>query len=157
MVLLPPRKKTGGLAFQGGVEMRRLILFLAIVLSISGCYKTVYMNVQGNKNLEKAALAQEDKHPAFNAASWQHFFIYRWIPSEKTIDAANLCGGAEHIVSINTQQNIVQLLVQSAASYYINIYSPYDGNVVCDNAKVSKKTDSKVSNAEPELLNAEPD
>ena len=119
--------------------MRWITLVLMVVLLNSGCYKTVYMNVQGNKNPAKMTLEQVEKLPSYDDSNWLHFFIYGLVPSEKIIDVAEPCGGAEHIVSINTRQTGLQLLVQAAASYYVNIYSPYDGHVVCDKTKISKQ------------------
>jgi hypothetical protein len=97
------------------------------------------MNVQGDRNPTKVTFEQVENHPDYDNSEWLHFFIYGIVPSEKIIDAAKPCGGAEHIVSINTRQTFLQGLVQEAASYYINIYSPYDGHVVCDKTKISKQ------------------
>jgi hypothetical protein len=124
--------------------MKRLILFLAVVLSISGCYRTVYMNVQGDKNSTKMTLEQLEKLPDYDDSSWLHFFIFGLVPNEKVIDVAKPCGGAEHIASINTRQTTLQVLVRLVANINsINIYSPYDGHVVCDKPKMPEKSDSK--------------
>jgi hypothetical protein len=48
------------------------------------------------------------------------------------IDAASYCGGPAHVDRIETQQSFVQGLIAAVAGYYINIYSPYTGRVVCD-------------------------
>lgn len=136
--------------------MKQVIILLIVMFSISGCYRTVYMNVQGDRNPTKVTLEQLEKLPDYDDSNWLHFFIYGLVPSEKIIDVAQPCGGAEHIASINTRQTFLQGLVQEAASYYINIYSPYDGHVVCDKPKMPEKLDSTSSNAKPES-NAKPD
>jgi hypothetical protein len=64
--------------------------------------------------------------------SWQHFFIWGWIPGEKRINAASACGGAEHVKRIETRQTFAQGLIEAVASYYFNIYAPYTGAVICD-------------------------
>jgi hypothetical protein len=129
--------------------MRRILLLLIVVLSVSGCYKTVYMNVQGDKTPAKMTLEQLEKVPDFDETDWFHYFIYGLVPSEKTIDAGKLCGGSENILSINTKQSFLQALVTEIASYYINIYSPYSAYVVCDKTKMAQKLDPKVLNAKP--------
>jgi len=122
--------------------MKWVGILLVVVLCTSGCYKTVYMNVQGNRNTTKMTLEKLEKIPAYDEATWQHFFIWGWVPSEKIIEASKFCGGSEHIAGINTKQTFVQRLVEMVASYYINIYSPYDGHVVCDNTALIKKEDT---------------
>ncbi|MFA5073958.1 MAG: hypothetical protein WC539_08715 [Nitrospirota bacterium] len=109
-----------------------------IMLFISGCYRTVYMNVQGDASPKKMTIEELEKIPDFDETHWQHFFIYGWVPSEKIINAADICGGAGNIASIKTRLTPLEGLVGAVAGYYINIYSPYDGNVVCYKNKASK-------------------
>ena len=123
--------------------MRKILLILILVFSVSGCYKTVYMNVQGDKAPVKMTLEQLEKAPGFDETDWHHYFIYGLIPNEKTFDAGKLCNGPENILSINTKQTFVQGFVEHLASYYINIYSPYSGQVVCDKTKMVKVIDAK--------------
>jgi hypothetical protein len=64
--------------------------------------------------------------------SWRHFFLFGWAPGELVIDGAHYCGGGEHVERIETRQSFVQGLIYQLAGYYINIYAPYTGRVVCD-------------------------
>jgi len=50
---------------------------------------------------------------------------------ERVIDAAARCGGAQRVQEIRTERSFVQRLIATIAGYYINIYSPYTGEVVC--------------------------
>lgn len=119
--------------------MRKILLMLILVLSISGCYRTVYMNVQGNNAPAKMTFEQLEKVPGFDETDWHHYFIYGLIPSEKNFDAAKQCNGSQNILSINTRQTFLQVLVEGVAGYNrINIYSPYSGNVICDKTKMPK-------------------
>jgi hypothetical protein len=109
-----------------------LLLMLLSVLVFAGCSRTKYMNV--------APLSRRPTHPASEVAkpapnSWQHFWVYGLAPSEKAIDAAAECGGVEHVRQIETRQTFVQGLIAAFAGYYINIYSPYTGAVICDHTR----------------------
>ncbi len=64
-------------------------------------------------------------------SGWRHFFVYGWAPSERVIDARGYCGGAEYVQEIETRQTFVQGPIATFAGYYINIYSPWTGEVVC--------------------------
>ena len=64
--------------------------------------------------------------------SWRSFFLYGWAPGELVIDASAYCDGTERIERIETRRSFVQGLVAAVAGFYINIYSPYSGRVVCD-------------------------
>ncbi len=120
--------------------MRKIILVLIVMLSISGCYRTVYLNVQGDKNPTKVTLEQIEKLPDYENSDWLHYFVNGLAPDERIINAAQTCGGAEHITGITTRQTFLQGLVHGATTYYVvSIYTPYDGHVVCDNTKISKQ------------------
>ena len=123
--------------------MRQMLLILVLVFSVSGCYKTVYMNVQGDKAPAKMTLEQLEQVPGFDETDWHHYFIYGLIPNDKTFDAGKTCNGSENILSINTKQTFLQILTERLATYYINIYSPYSGQVVCDKTKMVKVIDVK--------------
>lgn len=43
--------------------------------------------------------------------------------------------GVEHVKQIETRQTFVQGLIAAFAGYYINIYSPYTGAVICDHTR----------------------
>ena len=114
----------------------RIIVILLIMLTSSGCYRAVYKNVQGGRDSAREGHSKGSTPVLVDNSSesgWQHFFIYGLVPSEKIINASGICGGAEHIKSISTRRTFAEGLVTMFAGYYINIYSPYDGEVECDN------------------------
>ena len=47
------------------------------------------------------------------------------------IKANQACGPAARVREIRTQQTFTQGLVAVLASYYVNIYSPYNAEVFC--------------------------
>lgn len=116
--------------------MKPLSTILLIMLLTSGCHRTVYTNVQGANNPKKYTFEQLENFIDHSESGWQHFYVYGWAPAERVINASSKCGSVEHIASINTKQTFVEGLVAAFAGYYINIYSPYDGVVVCDNNKM---------------------
>jgi hypothetical protein len=68
---------------------------------------------------------------------WTSFWFFGVFPREKRVDAAMICGGTDHIASIETRQTFWQGLVGAVAGfgYYIsviNVYAPYGGKVNCD-------------------------
>lgn len=96
-----------------------------------GCYRTHYTNVAPPIMPPPSGPPEKPRDQ-----SWIHFFIFGWVPGERRIDAAKQCGGAEHIVAIETERRFIQGLIAIFASYYINIYSPWTGRVLCDNDPV---------------------
>ena len=71
------------------------------------------------------------------------FLYLRFGAGKRVIDAANICNGAEHVVAIKTKQTFLEGLVAAVAGYYVNIYSPYDGYVVCDKSPGSETKKDK--------------
>jgi hypothetical protein len=101
-------------------------LLLAAVLNVvvlSGCYRTTYRSFG-------VPVSSETKAPE-PASHWQHFFVWGLAPDEHVIPANRMCGGDGLVQEVRTQQTFVQGLVEALASFYVNIYSPYDGKVVC--------------------------
>jgi len=99
----------------------------AVLLATTGCFRTVYHHLEPpsyQPATQAPRVARED-------SGWQHFFIYGWAPGEKVIDAAGQCGGVESVKEIRTQRSFAQGLIAAIAGYYINIYSPYNGQVIC--------------------------
>ena len=99
----------------------------AVLLAASGCFRTVYHHLEPpsyQPATQSPRVVRED-------SGWQHFFIYGWAPGEKVIDAAGRCGGAGQVQEIRTEQTFLQGFIGEIAGYYINIYSPYTGEVVC--------------------------
>ncbi len=104
------------------------VVLVVFALAASGCSRTIYTNL--NPQLpEPAEPADTDRStPPY----WRHFFLFGWVPGEMVIDAGAYCGGADRIEKIETRQSFAQGLIAAFAGYYINIYSPYTGRVVCD-------------------------
>ena len=119
--------------------MRRYLLLIVMLSALTGCHRAVYTNVQGDRKPQELTMKQLEALPDYDETSWQHFFIYGLLPSEQIIEAAQLCRGSEHIAAIKTKQTFLEGLVASVAGYYINIYSPYDGHVVCDSSIRTKQ------------------
>lgn len=118
--------------------MRRAAVLLALLACVacSSCFRTTYNNFTP---LPSRAAADESPPaqptpavPHTPPSSWQHFFVWGWFPTERRIDAGKACGGAEHVKEINTRQTFLQGLIEAFAGYYVNIYAPYTGAVVCD-------------------------
>jgi hypothetical protein len=109
-------------------SVQRLALLLAAVLiAATGCYRTVYRHLEPPTYAQPARVAPVVREDS----GWQHFFVYGWSPSERVIDAAGRCGGAGQVEAIRTGQSFAQGLIATVAGYYVNIYSPYTGEVVC--------------------------
>lgn len=122
-VLLP-----GGL----GVTMKTTTLVVALAVAMLlqiGCHRTRYINLAPP---DAISTAPEQSLPRRRTRSgWQHFFVYGWAPGVKVIDGEEICGGPHRVREIRTQRTFVQGLVGAVAGYYVNIYNPYDGRVVC--------------------------
>ena len=100
---------------------RVLISFLA-----SSCYRAHYVDFSP----ENPNRATSTTVPV-RVTGWQSFFLFGWVPGTRLIDASSACGGADNIESIRTRQTFLQGLVTMLASYYINIYAPWNGAVYC--------------------------
>jgi hypothetical protein len=108
-------------------HLQRAFLCL-ILVTATACARTVYTNLHPQFPIPVAASDVDPARPQY----WRHFFVFGWVPGELLIDAAGYCGGTQHIERIETRQSFVQGLIESVAGYYINVYSPYTGRVVCD-------------------------
>jgi hypothetical protein len=102
---------------------------LLCALLASGCYRTVYTNFGAVADPPPATPDELDGWRSKN--SWQHFFIWGWIPEELFVDARQKCGRADNIRAVETRRTFLEGLVAQFAGYYINIYSPYDAAVRC--------------------------
>lgn len=106
-----------------------LALLMLYALLATSCYRTVYTNFGAVDDPPPATPEQLDGWRARN--TWQHFFIWGWIPEELFIDARKRCGQADNIRAVETRRTFLEGLVAQFAGYYINIYSPYDAAVRC--------------------------
>jgi len=107
---------------------RAAAALLALVLAAGpGCARTVYTNLH-----PRAAVPEAPAPDRTEPQGWRHFFVFGWAPGERVIDAAEYCEGTARIERIETRQSFLQGLIASFAGYYVNIYSPYTGRVVCD-------------------------
>ena len=104
----------------------QMLVLAAVTLAATGCFRTVYHNLEPPSYHPTT----QSSRPRENSG-WQHFFVYGWAPSERVIDAAGRCGGLPQVQEIRTEQSFGQGLIATFAGYYINIYSPYTGQVVC--------------------------
>jgi hypothetical protein len=108
---------------------RLQVVLLGLLLAVGpACARTVYTNLQPQVTSPPVPADVDRSSPRY----WRHFFLFGWAPGEMIIDAAAYCGGTERIERIETRQSFVQGLIAAVAGYYINIYSPYTGRVVCD-------------------------
>ena len=112
----------------------RYIAMILVLVCCAGCYRTTYRNVSPETDALKK-LKSAEKVAASN--SWQSFFIYGWVPSERVINVSETCKGALNVDEIQTRRTFGQGLVAAFANYYINIYSPFDGAVLCKNVAFS--------------------
>jgi hypothetical protein len=105
--------------------VNRWIAALALAaLAQAACYRTHYERFS-------AVRAEELRSVPVAVTGWQHFYLYGWVPGERVVDARKRCGGADKIVAIETRRSFLEGLVAAFAGYYVNIYSPYDGAVLC--------------------------
>jgi hypothetical protein len=103
---------------------RKLAAVAIVGLLLSGCYRTHY------RNFAPDVLPQPGERS--QGSGWQHFFVFGLFPNRVAIPAATQCGGAEHVKEIETRQTFLQGLVELLSTFYVNIYSPWTGRVVCD-------------------------
>jgi hypothetical protein len=105
--------------------MRPFFILLTLLL-LSACYRTHYVNFSP-ENPNRGTTVTVPK----SLTGWQSFYLWGWVPGERVIDARSKCGDANNIESIRTRRTFVQGLVAAIAGYYINIYSPWNGEVYC--------------------------
>jgi Bor protein len=116
-----------------GDSVRLRALALAFLLAAPGCYRTVYLNLLP-PNMPPAVETDQTMAKQ-RTGGWQSFFVWGLLPTEKTFDAAAMCGGEDHVSRIETEQTFVQGLIQSVAGYYINVYSPWNARIYCDHTR----------------------
>lgn len=112
-----------------------LAALLLLVCLGTSCARTVYTNLHPQL---PAPSVEPDHVDRSKPRSWRHFFLFGWAPGELVIDARQQCDGAEHVERIETRQSFLQGLVYQFAGYYVNIYAPYTGRVVCDHSRMKR-------------------
>jgi hypothetical protein len=110
--------------------VKRTPFVLLVALALSGCFRTVYMNLHAAD--APPVVETPDTLAKHGKGSWQSFFLYGWIPETKLVSAAEQCGGEEHVKTIETENSFGTGFVCSVAGYYINVYCPWRAHVTCD-------------------------
>jgi hypothetical protein len=110
------------------VSWLRVALLCLCLATGPSCARTVYTNLHPQLPSPAPDPTADRSSPRY----WRHFFLFGWIPGEMVIDAAAYCGGTDRIERIETRESFVQGFIAAFAGYYVNIYSPYTGRVVCD-------------------------
>ncbi len=117
--------------------MRRALASALVLLLSSGCYRTLYRNVQPRN----APPVVEDESTIHRRprAGWQSFFMYGWFPTERRIDAYLECGEG-HVATVETEQTFGQGAIAWAVmvGFYLGIYSPWSAHVTCDHQAVPR-------------------
>ena len=94
--------------------MKTKILLICLIAVLSGCATQTYL-INGNTALEPV----EEKS--------EHFFI-SGIGQKKTVDAAEVCGGVENVVKVETEQTFMNGFL---AALTWGIYTPRTARVYC--------------------------
>jgi len=115
--------------------MSRATVLILLVVTTAGCYRTTYSHLAPPMS-EQTGQAEPRTSPTDPTYGWHHFFFWGVDPPEEVIDAAKICGGTQYIERLETEKSIVQGFIEAIAGYYVNIYSPYTGRVVCSGSPV---------------------
>lgn len=114
----------------------RHLAILLVAVSIGGCYRTHYVNLQPPPVEGRQARSTEGSaaEPVrVRPTGWQHFFVFGWFPPERVFHADQECGGTERVREIRTQQTFTEGLVALVAGVdNVNVYSPYDAQIFCE-------------------------
>lgn len=94
--------------------MKKVIFAAAVAVLLSGCAQQTFNMGQGIATAPK----QVTTH---------HFFV-SGIGQKKSIDAAKVCGGADKVVRVETQQTFVNGLLGLVT---LGIYTPREARVFC--------------------------
>jgi len=107
-------------------------LVLVALFANAACFRTVYTDLQPRGAPPPPESTESRSH--HQNKDWQSYFLFGWIPGEKRIDAARLCGGDEHVARIETEQTWFQALTTTVilAAAWLGIYSPWRAAVICD-------------------------
>lgn len=106
----------------------RCALLILILAATPSCFRTVYTNLHPEIPVPSPKAEADRTPPQY----WRHFFVFGWVPDEMVIDAEHYCDGTGRIDRVESERSLAQGVIAAFAGYYINIYSPYTGRVVCD-------------------------
>ncbi len=95
--------------------MKKMLFSAALAMLITGCAQQTF--TVGNK---PTAVTPKE--------TITHHFFVSGIGQKKTVDAAKICGGAENVVKIETQQTFVNGLLGFIT---FGIYTPLEARVYC--------------------------
>jgi Bor protein len=112
----------------------RVVLVAALCLVSSGCFRTIYRNLQPPDAPPVVETAESLAHRS--RSGWLSFYLWGIVPSGITVDAAAACGGGEHVATIETEMTGLEFTIALVEGYLFvfDIYSPYNGHVTCDHA-----------------------
>ena len=120
------------------MRVRGWIVGCAIVCVSTGCYRTVYRNLELPGDTARARVA------SWRSPNWRSFFLYGWLPREVVVEAAGECGGAANVREIRTRRSFRQgLVAKFASSAGVNVYSPWTGEVVCGEGAPARAPDQR--------------
>lgn len=94
--------------------MKKVCIVAFLALMASGC-------AQQSFNIKNTLVATPEK-------TYTHHFFVSGIGQQKTIDAAQVCGGADKVVKTEVQQTFVNGLLGVVT---FGIYTPRDARVYC--------------------------
>ena len=109
-------------------------VFLALLV-LCGCFRTVYRNFQP---LNAPPVVETPQTlGSWPRSTWQSYFLFGVLPTERPIEAAAQCGGDAHVATIETRQTFGQSAISVAvlALFWIGIYSPWSAGVTCDHPR----------------------
>ena len=93
--------------------MKKIISAAILALVVSGCAQQTFVMSDANNQIKEETS--------------QNFFVYG-IGQEKEIDAASVCGGADKVAKVETQDTFVNGLLRVVT---FGIYTPRDARVFC--------------------------
>jgi uncharacterized lipoprotein YajG len=95
--------------------MKNLALSMAIALMLSGCATQTF---QINPSSSASTPTKEERQP----------FFVSGIGQSKTMNAAEICGGANKIIKVEAQQTFIDVLLANVTA---GIYTPRIARVYC--------------------------
>lgn len=99
------------------------IALAAAVLAVSGCAQQTFKINNGAERRPAKEVSQA--------------FFFSGIGQTKTLNAANICHGAENVARIETQATAFDVIVTTLT---LSIYSPRDARIYCVNKNITQKS-----------------